>query len=66
MPGQIISGILAQVQQDYGRPVVDLFYDGTGDLNREIGVFLRNLPNNGGPPLAHEEVERSKILPVVD
>jgi predicted nucleotide-binding protein (sugar kinase/HSP70/actin superfamily) len=66
MPGQIISGILAQVQQDYGRPVVNLFYDGTGDLNSVIGVFLRNLPSNGGRSLADDEVERSTILPMVD
>jgi len=44
MPGQVISGILNEVQKDAGRPVVNLFYDGTGDLNRMIGVFLRNLP----------------------
>jgi predicted nucleotide-binding protein (sugar kinase/HSP70/actin superfamily) len=47
MPGQVISGILAEVQQEYGKPVVDLFYDGTGDLNKQIGVFLRNLPGGG-------------------
>ena len=47
MPGQIISGILNQVQADYGKPVVNLFYDGSGDLNRVIGVFLRNLPDGG-------------------
>ncbi len=47
MPGQIISGILTQVQDDYQKPVVNLFYDGTGDLNRVIGVFLRNLPGGG-------------------
>ena len=44
MPGQAIAGILNEVQKDFGKPVVNLFYDGTGDLNRIIGVFLRNLP----------------------
>ena len=43
MPGQVTSGILAEVQADMGRPVLNLFYDGTGDLNRIVGVFLRNL-----------------------
>jgi predicted CoA-substrate-specific enzyme activase len=47
MPGQIISGILNQVQADFEKPVVNLFYDGSGDLNRVIGVFLRNLPDGG-------------------
>lgn len=44
MPGQVTSGILAEVQADAGKPVLNLFYDGTGDLNRIVGVFLRNLP----------------------
>jgi len=43
MPGQVISGILNEVQVNHGKPVLNLFYDGTGDLNRTIGVFLRNL-----------------------
>ena len=49
MPGQAISGILNEVQKDVGKPVVNLFYDGTGDLNRVIGVFLRNLPGTPVP-----------------
>jgi predicted CoA-substrate-specific enzyme activase len=49
MPGQAISGILTEVQKDWGKPVVNLFYDGTGDLNRVIGVFLRNLSDGGRP-----------------
>lgn len=44
MPGQAISGILNEVRMDQGKPVVNLFYDGTGSLNDVIGVFLRNLP----------------------
>ncbi len=44
MPGQAISGILNQVRVDRGKPVVNLFYDGTGSLNDVLGVFLRNLP----------------------
>jgi predicted CoA-substrate-specific enzyme activase len=43
MPGQTITGILNEVQQDHGRPVLSLFYEGTGDLNARIGVFLQNL-----------------------
>jgi len=51
MPGQAISGILAEVQKDWGRPVVNLFYDGAGDLNRVVGVFLRNLADRDLPVL---------------
>lgn len=47
MPGQAISGILNQVRMDQGKPVVNLFYDGTGSLNDVIGVFLRNLSRDG-------------------
>jgi len=47
MPGQVTSGILAEVQADMGKPVLNLFYDGTGDLNRIVGVFLRNLEAEG-------------------
>ncbi len=43
MPGQVTTGILAEVQADRGKPVLNLFYDGTGDMNRIVGVFLRNL-----------------------
>lgn len=45
MPGQVTSGILNEVQRDWRRPVVSLFYDGTGDLNTVLGIFLRNLSN---------------------
>jgi predicted nucleotide-binding protein (sugar kinase/HSP70/actin superfamily) len=45
MPGQVTSGILNEVQKDWRRPVVSLFYDGTGDLNTVLGIFLRNLSN---------------------
>jgi hypothetical protein len=49
MPGQVTSGILAEVQKDWGKPVLNQFYDGTGDLNRIVGVFLRNLQKEGAP-----------------
>ncbi len=48
MQGQAISGILNEVRMDQGKPVVNLFYDGTGSLNDVIGVFLRNLPETMG------------------
>lgn len=52
MPGQVISGILNQVRVDQGKPVVNLFYDGTGSLNDIIGVFLRNLSGVDRKPAA--------------
>ncbi len=41
--GSIVTGLMNEVQKDYGKPVMSMYYDGTGDLNRRIGVFLKNL-----------------------
>jgi predicted CoA-substrate-specific enzyme activase len=43
MPGALTAGVLQQVQQELGAPVISLFYDGTGDVNRRVVLTLRNL-----------------------
>lgn len=43
MPGTTISALFNEIQRGEGRPVVNLYYDGTGDLNELVQVFLRNL-----------------------
>ncbi len=43
MPGALTSGVLRQVQEEHNAPVVSLFYDGTGDVNRRVELTLRNL-----------------------
>ena len=43
MPGALTSAVLQQVQEEMGAPVISLFYDGTGDINRRVVLTLRNL-----------------------
>lgn len=40
MPGTITSAIFQDVQNRTGVPVVSMFYDGEGDLNSILGVYL--------------------------
>ena len=40
MPGTITSSIFQEVQKLTGVPVVSMFYDGEGDLNSLLGVYL--------------------------
>ena len=47
--GAIVTGLMNEVQKDQGKPVMSMYYDGTGDLNRRIGVFLNNLGPQGPP-----------------
>lgn len=43
MPGTLSDACLAEVQGQTGVPVVSMFYDGEGDLNRKIGIYLANI-----------------------
>ena len=43
MPGNITGAIFPSMQRECGKPVVTLFYDGEGDANRSVGVYLRNI-----------------------
>ncbi|HSM61833.1 MAG TPA: hypothetical protein VK849_13585, partial [Longimicrobiales bacterium] len=47
LPGTLMTGLFNEVQRDFDIPIVNLFYDGTGDLNRRVAVFLRNLAGAG-------------------
>jgi predicted nucleotide-binding protein (sugar kinase/HSP70/actin superfamily) len=47
LPGALMTGLFNEVQRDLGVPIVNLFYDGAGDLNRRVAVFLRNLDGAG-------------------
>ena len=40
MPGTITSALFQEVQNQTGVPVVSMFYDGEGDLNGLLGVYL--------------------------
>jgi predicted nucleotide-binding protein (sugar kinase/HSP70/actin superfamily) len=43
MHGVLSDACLAEVQSQTGVPVVTMFYDGEGDLNRKIGIYLANI-----------------------
>ena len=50
MPGALTAGVLQQVQQELGSPVISLFYDGTGDVNRRVVLTLRDLGSEQPEP----------------
>lgn len=43
MPGNVTAAMFHRIQEAYGVPVLTLFYDGESDINRMVGVYLRNL-----------------------
>lgn len=43
MPGSMTSGVFQEVEEKYGVPVANLFYDGEGDLNGRIDTYLANI-----------------------
>ncbi len=43
MPGSMTSGVFQEVEEKYGVPVANMFYDGEGDLNDRIDTYLANL-----------------------
>lgn len=43
MPGTITSALLQKVQTETGVPVVSIFYDGEGELNSILKVYLHQI-----------------------
>lgn len=43
MPGTISSGIFERIQKEYNVCILNLFYDGEGDINRIIGTAIANI-----------------------
>lgn len=43
MPGNITTSIFHNLQKEYNKPVINLFYDGESDVNRIIGIYLNNI-----------------------
>jgi predicted nucleotide-binding protein (sugar kinase/HSP70/actin superfamily) len=63
MAGTISAALFARVEKDFGIPVVNPFYEGSGDENRRVEVFLANLSSLAakfGPP---QVLARSRFLP---
>lgn len=48
MPGRITSHLF-QTYQDYFKvPVVNLFFDGTGDVSNQMGIYLKSITHDQG------------------
>ena len=45
MVGSLAAAVLQKVQDDTGVPVLHMFYDGDGDLNRVLEVFIASAAN---------------------
>jgi len=43
MPGSISTAIFQKIQQEYGIPVINLFYDGDHAENERLRSFMNNL-----------------------
>jgi predicted CoA-substrate-specific enzyme activase len=66
MPGTITTGIFQQIQEQEGVPMVNMFYDGGGDLNRRVRVFLANLATSKrsqSPTVTPQEAPASREKP---
>ncbi len=47
MPGTISGALFQEIQNRTGVPVVSMFYDGEGDLNSLLGIYLAQLGDRG-------------------
>lgn len=47
-PGVVSASIYRKIQQDFGVPIIDIFYDGTGHPNRVLIPHLHYLREAGG------------------
>ncbi len=43
MPGNITTSIFYNIQRDFNKPIINLFYDGESDVNRIISIYLNNI-----------------------
>jgi len=60
MPGTLTTAIFQEVRDEIGIPVVSMFYDGEGDQNRRLEVFLANLTRR---PEAEPTAEKRPAVP---
>lgn len=46
-PGVVSASIYRKIQEDFGVPIIDIFYDGTGNPNRVLVPHMHYLKTNG-------------------
>jgi predicted nucleotide-binding protein (sugar kinase/HSP70/actin superfamily) len=49
MPGTMAAALFARFEKETGIPVVNLFYEGAGGVNRQLDVFIANLGGRTSP-----------------
>jgi predicted nucleotide-binding protein (sugar kinase/HSP70/actin superfamily) len=47
MPGRITSFIFQAYRDAFKAPVVNLFFDGTGDISSQVGIYLKSIAEDG-------------------
>lgn len=52
MPGTITTALFRKLAPELGIPVVNMFYDGHGNENKRLEVFLNNVVTRKRPPAA--------------
>ena len=57
MPGTLTTAIFRKLGPELGIPVVSMFYDGTGNQNQILEVYLHNAVGKCGHP-AHDDMPR--------
>jgi predicted nucleotide-binding protein (sugar kinase/HSP70/actin superfamily) len=58
MPGTITTSIFSRIEEEVGKPVICLFYDGSGNPNQALVPHLHFLKKRGAPDLAGVEPSR--------
>ncbi len=50
MPGTLTTALFRKLAPELGIPVVGMFYDGGGNLNKKLEIFLHNAVGQHAPP----------------
>ncbi|MBI5544155.1 MAG: hypothetical protein HY901_09720, partial [Deltaproteobacteria bacterium] len=58
MPGVVSTALFRKISAELGVPIVNMFYDGNGNQNRRLEVFLNNAVRSGQDPAQTSEASR--------
>jgi len=61
MPGTISSGVFERFQKEYNICILNLFYEGEGDINRIIKTAISNISSLNRKSQEYVQVERIDI-----
>ena len=60
MPGTLTSSIFQQIEKESGVPVISMYYDGEGEINRRLEVYLHQAGKQGDSPALLAGAEKSR------